>query len=282
MNSEFLPTIKDIIISAGSELTLLAILLLFRIIGVDLFQKTLLLKNYVYSLLLFIMEKKLILIYTDCNDGHSTTNNIVASLDKFLNRQYIIKPIYDSESLLTWKLTPAFIASLFVLITDVTPLSTNRKKREKIQRKIIKYVESGGISFLGHDILYRRTRNDLIQKIAGCRITKFHQCGDNITYIKNSDGLRVTENIKLLDALPGEFSLPDREYITGEWSEEVEFLYFLRNSENVPLITRKKLMHGVIIWINSGDHNEKGPPPSLSKPSNHLIEIFGLILKNEN
>jgi hypothetical protein len=84
---------------------------------------------------------------------------------------------------------------------------------------------------------------------------------------------RKSENIELLDSLPNSFVLHDGEYVYGEWSEDVEFLYTLSDDTSVPLATRQKCGKGTIFWVNTGDHTDKGPPTSLSNPADEFVEM---------
>ena len=282
-----LKEVVDIIVQflrnvVGTEIILLSILFGLRLIGIDLYFKTWWYIHLLYIYLLKIRGRKIVFVYTDCDDQFITTRNLATNLKRSINdKSFKVLPIEEPASLLTWPLIKTITKAVIVIITDVSILSTNKKRRELVQRKLFKFVQSGGILVLGHDVLYRRTKNEILQRLAGCKLTCFRRQED-ITYKKNNslNTPRTSSNQSLLDHLPDSFTLADREYVVGTWREGVEFIYTHSDDKNIPLVTRRVVQEGAVFWINSGDHTEDGPPRPITKPSKDLLDLLSKIIKH--
>jgi hypothetical protein len=88
----------------------------------------------------------------------------------------------------------------------------------------------------------------------------------------------VSSNLPLLDKLQNNFTLDDGEYLIGDWASGVEFIYLFEGKRNFPLVTRREVGKGLVYWINSGDHTEKGPAKSLSRPDTHLVKLVSNLI----
>lgn len=278
---EYLPSLNESIEQIYGELILFASLFFLRLIGIDVFIKIIKSLNFFRMLILrFILNKSIILIYIDANDNGNSTSSLCSKLELSL-RDKKVKTIAlkSSEDFLSWSMWPSLISSIIVILTDVTPFSSNNKKRIRIQEKMSNYASSGGILVLGHDVLYRRTRNDILEKLSGVTLTEFHKYEKGVKYKKNTSkaNKRITNNSELLKHLPDTLLLNDGECVTGEWRPHVEFLYLSDDPEQIPLVTRQEIGNGVVVWINSGDHTEKGPPVSIAQPEKDLILLLNVI-----
>jgi hypothetical protein len=258
---------------AGNIATLM-VLAFGRYKGVDLYKnllRLLLSVNYCFSRL---WGYKIVYISMDLNERDAAEINICnALLEKA--QKYDIKlkyvPLNNPEKLLYYPLNSFFCADLILFITDVSRLSRDDNKRVAIQKRIEHYTENGGLLLAGHDIIYRRTQNDILKDLLGCK-SMFFVIPDNphIPYELCSENY---------PDLPASFTLKDNEYLVAEWAGDVEILYVhAEQKENGPpiaLITKRPCGdHGVAYWFNSGDKQQNGEPLSLTQPDDHLIEIW--------
>src|SRR5690606_17082837 len=117
-----------------------------------------------------LSKKKFIIIWND--HDIAVSEKLVALLQKE-NPEYNYKCLVEPDELLNYPLLPEYVHMLIIIVSDVTKLSESEGKREKIQKKIIKYVRKGGTLFGTHDIIYRRLRNNVLQTAFGCEICNF-------------------------------------------------------------------------------------------------------------
>jgi hypothetical protein len=164
-----------------------------------------------------------------------------------------------------------------MLVTDVTRLSTNPKRRDTIQRHLVSYCQRGGIIILGHDLLYRRVQNTRLQRLAGTRLVKFIPLPDGAKYVKLEHGHRASGNRLLLDKLPDSFVFDEPEILTGSWAGDTEFIYVLDGTE-MPLVTRRTSGNGCVFWVNVGDQVEEGPPKPIAQPAQEFIDILTIFI----
>jgi len=280
--TNFFPTIAELIKSFSGELIILVVLFLLRTIGVDLYIKSKKTINFfLFSFRTIVFRKKCILLYTDANDNGSSTSGLCQKLTNSLQDKNIkVIPLESSEDLLMQPLSPFFIRSIIIILTDVSPLSSDKAKRNKIQKELAKYADKGGILILGHDVLYRRSRNNILEKLCGVTLTNFFKCESLTKYKKNTKLIeRITKNQKLLDELPDKLSLNDGECVTGDWADHVKFLYISDDEKQIPLVTYQEVGNGVINWINSGDHTESGPPSSIAEPAEGIIILLDRLIR---
>ena len=136
-----------------------------------------------------------------------------------------------------------------------------------------------------HDIIYRRTKNYLLQDLFGCRITSFHMFPGATEYKLNPDSRFVKRHGEV--AWAPSLDLLDGEVVTGDWAPEVDVLYSWANKPDdcwpgrasVPLVTRKAVGGGAACWINSGDTGPNGGPASIRNPQPELISLLGELLE---
>ena len=280
---DYLPSIGEFAKMFSGELLLLAALFVLRLIGIDIFIKAIKIYNYFRLLFLkYLFKRSVVIVYTDANDNGNSTVSLCSRISSELsNINLKVIPLKGSEDLLTWPMIPSLLSVIMVILTDVSSLSSNKSKREKIQKSMCKYTTGGGVLILGHDVLYRRSRNDILEKMCGVTLTKFFQYNNCVKYRKNETLInsRVTTNDKLIKNLPDTLELDDRECVTGEWAEHVEYLYVSNDEMQIPLVTRQEIGAGVVFWINSGDHTKEGPPPSLAKPADDLVNLLSIIIR---
>jgi len=256
------------------------------------------LARLVIAPVLRVFRGKLILVYSDAGSDDDDTeggdNSVAETIALALKRapnlaSRQVKTVGNADWLLRWPLLPWLVDGVLVLVCDVTRLSNHSERRDKIQRRLINYVGKGGLLITGHDIPYRRLKNSRLQSVIGFQSTQFARVAkDHSIEYTSHYGNRKTSNTALLDALPESLELLDKEVVRGTPSDDVEFLYTWANKPDdvwpdepeIPLMTRRTHVRGVVYWINSGDQDENGPPRPLSAPNPDLINILVLMLKH--
>ena len=286
MFPNFLPFLQSVVTNFWTEIAVIVFLFIFRYLGIDFYPKAMSVLHYVQSVVFSLFGYKKVLLYTDCDDVGTTTRSLKKAVQKqFLSKKFLVSPLTTPEAFLQYYLSPRHIRAVIVLITDVTTLSSDIKKREKIQTKLVSFCHKGGILILGHDTIYRRAKNDKLQKLAGCTLTNFIRTKKPIKYTKNIniDIKRKTSCSMFLDQLPDEFYLNDGECIHGNWCDDVEFIYVCDGTIGsrklkVPLVTRRTAGDGIVCWLNSADHDEYGPPEPIAAPSKEFTAVLCTII----
>jgi hypothetical protein len=281
----FFRSISDFLAQVATQLTLLIIVGLLRLFGVDIFARIL----KAWRLFLLLMRKSLgheaVLLYTDCDvDGSDITDRFAERLALRLaerEERIDVLPLKAGDSLQYWPLSTWAVRAVVLLVTDITKLSAYPKRRKRIEKRLARFCQRGGTLVLGHDVIYRRAQNSYLERLAGCKLTRYEAAPNGVAYVKVVTGDRVSTDRHLLDDLPGSLNLKDGEIITGNWAEHVEYLYILEGRPDWPLATRKTYGSGLVFWINSGDQGENGPPRSISKPSPDLLKVMAELIKSK-
>ena len=284
--TKYLPSDIEFISQFIGEIALLAVLFVLRLIGIDFFIKFLRLYHYLAMVVTYVVSRrKFILLYTDADDQGASTYRLLQQLQLAQrDRKVRLVALKSPEDILKWPLSARFVDAVTLLISDVSPLSTNARTRDLIQHKLVKFVHNGGLLILGHDALYRRSRNHILQQLYGVTLTQFDpRKGQKVCYQKNTDPERSCAVSALLTGLPEQFELDDGEVVTGQWPVCTEFLYVAPATANfpeVPLVTVQRIQQGHAIWLNSGDHSPDGPPHSIGKPDPLFVTLLDGLLRH--
>lgn len=211
-----------------------------------------------------VKDKKHILLWGDFE------NNILNRLIKRLNlpEEYYIEILAEPIELLSKNLS--LIDGIILIDTDVTKLANSDFALERINQALEKYVLSGGKLITTHDIIYRRTRNDLLQKMYGCCISHFKLIKE-IQYIKTD----ACNDCSVFDTLPEQFTLVDDELCWGELAPDVT-VYF-ETEDHIPLVFSREYGSGLCVWLNSGDF-KKYPSESILKPDKNFVAMLKSII----
>ncbi|MCH7784642.1 MAG: hypothetical protein IIB06_04385 [Bacteroidetes bacterium] len=219
----------------------------------------------------FFTKKKYVIIWNDHSE--QTSEKICAELEKKTNAfKYVV--IGEPKDILFYPIGVKYVQSIMFFITDVTKLSEKPKERDKIQLKILNHLKREG-AFLGtHDIIYRRMRNDALEKAFGCQTNNFKRLNKPVEAFKT----KKYYSHPLLKDIPDEFSFDDGEVCWGEWVPDAKILIQTKigynNRKKIPLlVTRKVSFNGLTIWLNSGD-KFIDLPKSISEPEDILIQIL--------
>lgn len=272
---------NDILNSIIGGFSVFFMLSILRSLGIDIFPKlSFSIRCIIYGLLRLV-GKKYILVYADCTDGGVSVKNLSNALSK--KQKFKCISLNNPEHFLHYPLFPIFIHSVVFLVTNVSQLSTDKNKKTKIEKRLVKYCLKGGKLVLGHDALYWRTENEEFQCLAGGVLNSFHTVeSKTIEYLKN-DGLvsdRILDDDEYMQHLPTGFKLHDKELLHGQWANGVRFLYVTnimdKNNKGVysPLVTRNSADKGYVYWVNTGDNRPHNPPKPINLPDQDFVDLL--------
>ena len=198
----------------------------------------------------------------------------IAILEKIVKKlqlpsEYYIDILGDAVELLSKNLGE--IETIILIITDCTKLSNNPYALQRINETLVEYVRQGGRLICTHDVIYRRTRNEALQEMFGCKIVEFHQA-EAVTYIKNKDNDRLS----IFDSLPDQFTLHDAEICWGDVAPDVDVHFSAE--DGIPLVFSREYGKGVCIYMNSGEFKET-LPRSILKPEKEFIQLLQCAIK---
>ena len=223
-------------------------------------QKNLILNEQKNPIRIEDQELKHILIWCDFDIG--ILNKLIRRMD--MGDGYFIEVLVEPIEILSKDMS--CIDTIILIDTDVTKLSNNDQVIEKINETLVNYVNLGGRLVVTHDLVYRRTRNEGLQKLLGCRITNFQPC-DVIRYNKTESCVDLSQFVDL----PCEFELHDGELCWGQYGPDVEV--FFETDEGIPLVFCREYGNGICIWMNTGDFKEY-PPKSILKPEKEFVQLL--------
>lgn len=211
-----------------------------------------------------IKDKKHILLWGDFE------NNILNRITKRLElpKEYYVEILNEPIELLSKNLS--LVDGVILIDTDVTKLASTDFALERINQALEKYVLEGGKLIATHDIIYRRTRNVILQKMYGCCISFFKQAKE-VRYIKTE----ACADLGLFEELPESFSLIDDELCWGEIAPDVTV--FFESEDGIPLVFSREYGAGLCMWLNSGDF-KKYPSESILKPDKNFIAMLKSIV----
>lgn len=209
--------VPQILADVAANLVAVFIVFTARFFGFDTFGGLIRMVRRLPILSRRLARRKTVLVYTDCDDEGRTTKILCDRLERQLGSAHgervSVKVVRDGVDLLRWPFPVSGVLGVIVLITDVTQLSAQPRDRKFLQENLSRYVKKGGRLVLGHDVIYRRSRNDQLQKLAGGALDSYQRVARPITYIKVDAGDRVTSNTALLANLPAELEFRDNEVI---------------------------------------------------------------------
>lgn len=229
----------------------------------------------------WLKGRKRIYVYVDCektiNSDTKKEINVMKDIAEELQNlctKYQIESINNPKELLQVPRHQSTTFAIILLLMDVSVLHCDELMREKIQNNFLEFARKGGILILGHDTLWRRTKNKKFVE-AMFEVTAFEARNkkkdpSKTLSIENSDGWvhykRNPElNLEELD-LPGSKTLPKNfimrdnevEIVTNEdftkkgYSGDLIKIYIEDKTGHI-LVAKKKYSRGWIFWINSGD-----------------------------
>jgi hypothetical protein len=262
------------------NLAAVAIVFIARLLGFDILNRMMRQGRRVAIGARRLFGVRTVLLYTDCDDELHTSQTLARRIEAE-TRLYGLKSrvvVSPSGTDLMRRPISQGLHAVILLITDVTQFTTGPREGARFQGTLARYAHRGGCLILGHDVIYRRSRNRRLQELAGCTLDRFARMNRVVNYVRVDQGDRMTTDQALLDRLPQVMSLGDNEVVIGSWKRDVEYLYTWADDEDVPLVTRRTVGNGTVYWLNSGDSNALGPPRVLAKPDDEFVEMLvGLI-----
>lgn len=221
----------------------------------------------------FFIRAKYVLVW---NDHTIDLSEKIADLLKDKGIKYKFKLLIEPDELLKYPLSPKYIQTIILIVTDVTKLSESEPKRNRIQLKLVNYVRKGGILFGTHDLIYRRCRNKTLQQAFGCETYNFLRVQTPIS----AEIILVYKNHPLLRGIDLKPIFHDGEVCYGEWNNDAMILiqtvdnYPFADNNKVPLLAiRHTGSCGTLIWLNSADKSDE-VAKSLSEPYKEVIRLM--------
>jgi hypothetical protein len=213
------------------------------------------------------MRQKQVLVWGDFDTG--ILKKLVNKLDTKYNFIIIADPLeithYDLNTM----------HAVILLNTDVTKLSAGEETRLILNQRLNEFLENGGILLGSHDLIYRRTKNTLLQQAFGCTI-KYFKSIEKIEYCK-------TEECKEQNAFPSlsdSFYLSDGEICWGDVAPDAAVYFTFNDPQSgsaIPLVFNRDYGNGHCFWINTGEFKDY-PPMSVCKVESPLIQLINEIL----
>ena len=261
------------------------LIFIFRAFNIDLYVKVKLLFNRLrFRISWLVLKRNYIYFFIDADSQDIAKTGLWHKIKSTLRRTKMVT-ISNPEEILSLPFSTSYVKAVIVLVTDVMPLSSDPKKRRKIQTLMRQYVNDGGLLILGHDVIYRRARNNILQSLAGGRLIKFERMdGKEVQYRLNRNSIPGKTVPFDLTGFNEAFGLRDREVVHGRWEADVKFLYVFDHqtqenySEVIPLVTYRSCGNGAVFWINSGDTTEEGLPRSILEPQPEFASLLSNIL----
>lgn len=227
----------------------------------------------------FFTRKKFVLVWND--DSPEISEKIITKLKNKKPGKIAYKTIKTPDTILFYPALPKYVHAIILVVTDVTKLDENAKKRNLIEDKLLKYVSNGGLLIGTHDLIYRRCRNEKLQKAFGCTIKKFQPIPDGIhvSVVKKHRGHPLLRNID------DTFEFFDSEIITGDWDSNILKLIvtsednIIKGVNNIPMLCVNATTYdGLLIWINCGDKGDH-VCDSIKIPQPEFIQVLSNALK---
>ncbi len=205
-------------------------------------------------------DLKHVLFWSDFD--HGTQAKIIKRLA--LDEGYYVEELVEPVEMLSKPLEHVY--AIVLIDTDVTKLSNNDLTLSRINQALVSYVEQGGRLICTHDLIYRRTRNEGLQNMYGCRI-KFFEARESVRYYKTDE----CKESGRFASLPDEFVLHDDEICWGDVAPDVD-VYF-ETEDGRALVFGREYGNGMCLWLNPGDYKEF-PPRSILKPEKEFVALL--------
>jgi glycerophosphoryl diester phosphodiesterase len=211
-----------------------------------------------------------VLVWGDFDTG------IVRKLIHKLDPKYKFITVADPLEITHYDLNT--IHAVILLNTDVTKLSAGEETRLMLNQRLGGFVENGGLLLGTHDLIYRRTKNVLLQQAFGCTNKHFKNI-ERVIYHKTEE----CKNMNAFSSLEDCFSLSDGEVCWGDLAPDVMIYFTYNDTESgntIPLVFSREYGDGRCFWINTGEFRDY-PPQSICKVENPLVLLINEILNME-
>ena len=216
------------------------------------------------------MRQSQVLVWGDFDTG------ILKKLVNKLDSKYSFIIIADPLEITHYDLNT--MHAIILINTDVTKLSAGEETRLILNQRLSEFIENGGILLGTHDLIYRRTKNILLQQAFGCTI-KYFKGMERVEYQKTEECRSQVAFSSLGDC----FHLSDGEICWGDVSPDATVYFSFNDSESgntFPLVFSREYGDGFCFWINTGEFKEY-PPMSICKVESQLVQLINEILNFE-
>lgn len=273
---------SHVIGEVGINLIAVVVVFVARVLGFDVFNRGIRFGRRLSMVVRRIFGVRTVLLYTDCDDEMHTSRTLSAKLAAAVaakGARLRVVVARNGGDLTRRPVSGAGLHAIVLLLTDVTQFTSGAKEGERFQKSLARYAHRGGCLILGHDVIYRRSRNKRLQRLAGCTLDKYASVNQVVDYVRVDEGDRVSSDPELLADLAPAMSLSDNEIVIGSWQNDVEYLYRWREDDTVPLVTRRVVGHGRVYWLNSGDSTALGPPRVLARPEAPFVGLLAALIR---
>lgn len=198
----------------------------------------------------------LLWIDTDLGTAHRLADHVKSKLKagtaKPLHRVHF-RVVQAPVEILSYPASPKVMAAVVLINTDVSKLSADDKIRQRIEAHLLTYLRRGGGLVGGHDVIYRRARNEDLRGAFGGKIKGFSPLSEKpVGYVKNP----VQAGHPISAQLPDSFGLDDGEILATEWPDDAAILFHSNAAEKHSLVVAKDYLEGRLVWLNSCDHQD--------------------------
>ena len=154
---------------------------------------------------------------------------------------------------------------ILIQVTDVSKFSASEDERNRIGEALEEYVDCGNKLIVSHDVIYRRTRNEILQDMYHYKINNFAR-ENSVKYTKTS----YCKRVNAFSSLQSIFHLQDGELCWGDISQlqdkKIFFDTTLTDPQTgkrirIPLVFGKIYGEGQLPWFNTGDTYDDPPIP---------------------
>ena len=154
------------------------------------------------------MEKIKILYWADFKKSYS--RHLIKKLQE-INPMVEVTILNHIVDILSPEVDVFDYSILLIQVTDVSKFSASEEERTRIGELIEEYVDEGNKLIVSHDVVYRRTRNEILQEMYHYKINNFAR-ENNVKYTKTS----YCKQVEAFSSLPSVFTLNDGELCWGD------------------------------------------------------------------
>ena len=168
-------------------------------------------------------------------------------MNKLKLDDYFIEIMSEPVEILSKNLQEIY--AIILIVTDCTKFSSNIYAAKRINETLVRYVRKGGKLIGAHDVIYRRTKNELLQNMFGCKIVNFEQT-ETVHYHKTEECLEEDR----FSNLPEDFVLHDAEIC---WEKLQKMLMCILKQSRGSHLYFQRIRKWSVYLLNSGDFKEK-------------------------
>ena len=185
-----------------------------------------------------------------------------------------IRILNAPAALLRYPMRPRFTEAIVLLNTDVSKLAADDRLRDKLQLRIEAFLLRGGGLIGTHDVIYRRARNERLQRAFGGKVTDFRGVDEPVEYIKVAEH----RDHPISRHMPTRFSLRDGEIIWGQWAADTQTLFETPEPDRHSLVVVRNYHRGRLVWLSSCDQGEQ-VCRAIGVPEVHFVDLLAASMR---